>query len=78
MKGDITPAKSSILGRFNPKDHDHKWFFLQTRSVFEAVNPGGDLFKQVEYAYYVCNHCADTAGGPNTIKHRVEIKDATT
>ena len=68
MLGDIKP------GQRRPSSHDHKWFFLQNRPVFEAVE--GGLFKQVDYAYFVCNSCPDTDGEPNVVKRVVEISNA--
>lgn len=71
MTNDI---KAPILSRWSDK-HEHRWMFLQTRSVFEAVQ-GDDSFKQVEHAYFVCNNCPDTNGDPNIVKSRVKTKDS--
>ena len=49
--------------------HIHKWFYLETKTKFEMVKE--DLFRQVEYGYYVCNSCPETFGEPNTIRRKI-------
>jgi hypothetical protein len=66
--------KPKVFGK-----HEHKWFFLQTRTESVQVNPGNsDLFRKVEYSYFICNNCPDEDGGPNVIKKEVKISHVKT
>jgi len=60
------------------RTHEHRWNFLQNKQVFEAVDPeiGENLFRQTDWAYFICNSCPDTGYEPNIIKVRVWVKEA--
>lgn len=77
MTEDIRPPKKApLLGRFTPRDHEHKFFFLQARTESEQVNPGNsDLFRKKEYAWFVCNDCPENDDMPYVIKVPVKSKE---
>lgn len=80
MMGDIQKRKRTYLDRLASKDkdddissdHEHRWFFLQTRTeLIEQVNSTNYIKK--EFAYFVCNDCPES-DGPNVIKTEVKNK----
>lgn len=52
--------------------HAHRWMFLQVKMSFEPQENG--FYKQVEYAYLICNGCEQVM--KRRIKSEQEIEDA--